>query len=198
MDRVFAAMIAGVAAVAIAAQYVVASANPDLAGPVGVVWRMLGYFTILTNLLVLGHFVAVAGGWRIGASRAGALMLWIVVVGAVYHLLLAGLWAPVGLGWWSDQGLHTAVPVLVTLWWATVAPTRGLTGQDALRWLGWPVGYCAYALVRGAATGFYPYPFLDVGTLGVQGVAVQVAMLAAAMLALGLLLVGVARLINRD
>ena len=30
----------------------------------------------------------------------------------------------------------------------------------------WPVAYAGYTLAHGAATGWYPYPFLDVADLG--------------------------------
>ena len=55
-------------------------------------------------------------------------------------------------------------------------------------WLAWPLGYAAYALLRGAATGFYPYPFVDVPSLGMGRVLGNVAGLCIVFLATGFLL----------
>ena len=76
-------------------------------------WAMAGYFTVLTNLLVASVTGLVAMRWPVPAGVAFAVTLAIMMVGVIYHLLLAGLTNPVGLGWWADQGLHSAVPVLM-------------------------------------------------------------------------------------
>jgi hypothetical protein len=40
-------------------------------------------------------------------------------------------------------------------------------------WVLWPLAYFVYAMLRGAATGFYPYPFIDVDRLGYAQVLVN-------------------------
>ena len=65
-----------------------------------------------------------------------------------------------------------------------------------MRWLIWPILYADYALVRGLASGFYPYPFLDVSVLGIAQIALNVVVLVAAFVALGVLLIGTARIIR--
>ena len=32
--------------------------------------------------------------------------------------------------------------------------------------MGFPLAWCAFTLARGAATGWYPYPFIDPATAG--------------------------------
>jgi hypothetical protein len=153
---------------------------------------MAGYFTILTNLGVAAVMLAEVAGRRTSARLAGGLTLAILMVALIYHLLLAGLWRPTGLAWWADQGLHTAVPALVLIWWLGQAPKRvGL--RDLPLWLAWPSIYLAYALVRGLATGFWPYPFLDVGALGWARVAGIVAIITLAFAALALVMLLLAR-----
>lgn len=147
-------------------------------------WRMAGFFTILTNLGVVALMAAIARGWRIGASWAAGLLVSILMVGLVYHAVLARLWAPQGLAWWADQGLHTAVPLATALWWLAFAP-KGVVWRDLAFWLIWPMLYCAYALGRGAMTGFWPYPFLNVEALGPGVVALNIAGLVIAFAALG-------------
>ena len=132
----------------------------------------------------------------ITAQTAAVMTVIMAVVGLAYHILLAGIWKPVGFAWWADQGLHTAVPLLVALWWVAYAPKSGLEGRDAFKWLVWPIGYGAYALVRGFASGFYPYPFMDVSVLGMSQVLINLSGLSVAFIALSLLLIGIARVIR--
>jgi hypothetical protein len=133
----------------------------------------LGFFTVLTNLLVcfattlpqvasasaLGRFFArpVAIGW-VAAS--------IAFVGVAYYVLLRHVWKPQGLQLLCDVLLHYAVPILFVIY--SLIALRGI----ALRWtapLWWslyPLIYFVYALVRGAIIGVYPYGFIDAAQLG--------------------------------
>ena len=194
--RIGAAIVALVALVSLAAQWVVSAGLMTEAGPAAVLWRMLGYFTVLGNLATLVLLARAAITARISAQAATAITVVMVVVGLGYHILLARLWAHQGLAWWADQGLHTAVPVLVVLWWAAFAPKAGLDGRDAVVWLIWPIGYAAYALLRGLVSGFYPYPFMDAPLLGIYQTLVNIAALGLCFAAVALLLIGVARVMR--
>lgn len=159
-------------------------------------WHLAGYFTILTNLGVAGLMFAVARGWRMPASVAAGMVVSIVMVGVVYHLLLARLWSPEGLAWWANQGLHTGVPVAICLWWGLFAE-KGIRWRDLPVWLVWPALYCGYALVRGYVTGVWPYPFLDGDSLGVARLAANILGLLLGFAALGAGVVMVARQVAR-
>ena len=170
-----------------------------LAGGVSVtelVWIMAAYFTIWINLVV-----AVTFGWilftgRVGtAGWYGGLLLWIGTVGLIYNTILRGIWAPVGLGWWADQGLHTAVPVLCAIWWLGFAPKAPLDWGHPWRWAVLPVVYCIYALIRGQMTGAYAYPFIDVGVLGAGRTALNVVVLTFGFVLAGYGIVGLARVL---
>lgn len=150
---------------------------------VDILWRMAGFFTLLTNALLVVHLLAIANGWAIPARRAGGLLLSILMVGAIYHLLLAHLWNPQGVAWWTQQGLHSAMPLGYLVWWLAFAP-KDLHRRDIALWLLWPLAYCVYALTRGALTGFWPYPFLDADSHGWLRVAANCAILTAAFLLL--------------
>jgi len=39
--------------------------------------------------------------------------------------------------------------------------------KSLLKWLLYPIVYIALVLIRGSFSSFYPYPFLDVQTLGI-------------------------------
>ena len=186
--RRLAILIALVAGIALGAQFLVASRLPALAGTVAVLWRMAGYFTILTNPAIFLHFAAVALGGRMPPGRAGALVLWAGMVGIVYHAVLSGLWAPQGLAWWADQGLHSATPLLTVLWWLAFAPSTRQDWTPVAGWLLWPLAYCGYVVARGAVTGFWPYPFVDPALHGAVRVSLNIAALMPAFAVLAALI----------
>ena len=194
--RIGAAIIAIIAAISLFLQWVVSAGLMPAASPSAVIWRMAGYFSVLSNVAAVLIMVSAAYFGKIRARRAGFITVAMAVVGAGYHLLLAGIWQPKGLAWWADQGLHTAVPVLTIGWWAVYAPKSGLRWTQAFSWLIWPVVYADYALVRGLASGFYPYPFFDVATLGIMQVALNIGGLALVFTTVALALIAVARFIR--
>ncbi|MFN3936171.1 MAG: Pr6Pr family membrane protein [Gemmobacter sp.] len=185
--RYLAAAAALVAAVSLTMQAIVTLHVPGMAGVGAAAWAMAGYFTILTNVgvaLVLGASVLRRTAPR--APVALALTVAILMVGLIYHLLLARLWSPACLAWWADQGLHTVVPLLTLAWWLRGAERAGWADLPAV--LVWPLVYGAYALTRGASTGWFPYPFIDAGALGWGRVAVNIAGMSAGFVLLGTLL----------
>ena len=155
-------------------------------------WVLAGFFTILTNALLTGHLLAIANGWRISGARAAGLLLPIVIVGIVYHLVLARLWAPVGVAWWVDQGLHSAMPLGFLAWWLAFAP-KNLRRKDLAVWLIWPASYAVYALIRGGLSGVWAYPFLNADALGWPRVALNCAILLLGSAGLGAGILGLAK-----
>jgi hypothetical protein len=167
-------------------------------GAVIAVWRVLAFYTILTNILVATVLTLIAlDRWPkwlpAKAWVLGGLAVQMVIVGIVYHAVLANLWQPKGLHWWADQGLHSVVPALLALYWAMFAPKSGLTYRDAAVWLIYPLGYFIYAMLRGTLEGWYPYPFLDVGKLGMVRASVNALVISLVMYLFGLGLVALAR-----
>ncbi len=192
LARSLAAVVAFTALGALVLQFRVAEGAPTRPAGTTVWWWLAGYFTILTNLGVAVLMGVVAFGYRLSARVQGGLVLSIVMVATVYHALLARLWVPQGLAWWADQGLHTAVPLLVLGWWLGFGDRRVTLG-DLPAWLLWPAVYAGYALIRGRLTGFWPYPFLDAGALGWTRVALNTGGMVLAFAALGLGIIGIAR-----
>ena len=81
--------------------------------------------------------------------------------------------------------LHKLFPVVVVLDFIVDPPTRRLGARDALAWLVYPVLWVGLTVVRGAADGWYPYPFLDpanggYGTVAATVVAITIGFLAIA------------------
>ena len=82
-----------------------------------------------------------------------------------------------GAQWLADVLLHYAVPLAALLWWLVLPPRLRIDAAATLRWLAWPAAYAVYALVRGAISGFYPYPYIDVPALGLPRVLLNAAAL---------------------
>ncbi|HBZ44520.1 MAG TPA: hypothetical protein DEO85_10790 [Maritimibacter sp.] len=190
--RLFAALIALVALAAIGSQLVVTfGATGSLPATL---WIVGGFFTVLTNVLVLVTFARAAGtGTMPSPFWIAGLTLWILIVGAVYHVLLSSLWSPAGLQWWADQGLHSATPLLTLAFWLVFAPKAPLPWRNAALWLWWPLLYVSYALIRGLFTGVYPYPFIDLNVLTYGQLVVNAVGLSVAFYLGGLVLIAIAR-----
>lgn len=160
----------------------VLSIRLGVANGVGVVSGIvayLGYFTVLTNLLVA--FVASRGARRRRMPTArdamwlGCATASITMVGLVYHVLLREVWDPQGWQWVADMLLHYATPTAMLGYWLFAGPGRRLPAWAPLAWCVYIGGYLAYALLRGAWLGSYPYYFIDVGQLGASRVAANAA-----------------------
>ncbi|WP_144121217.1 Pr6Pr family membrane protein [Catellatospora sichuanensis] len=158
------------------------------------------YFTVQSNLIVAAVFGLAAFG-RGGVRLRGAATLYIAITGTVYHLVLTN---PASPFFTADPGadtmhnllLHTATPLLAAIDWLLVNRER-VRWWHAGAWLAYPLAYLAFALVRGALTGSYPYPFIDVAALGYGAVAVNAVVFSVLFFLLGLLLIGLGELARR-
>jgi hypothetical protein len=159
----------------------------------GGVWRFFGYFTITTNTLCAIVMGLVALGHIKSESVLGAVTSYVLIMCLVYWLLLSGDRHLTGWPALIDSILHYGVPFVTLAAWVTIFPRRGLTWADPFKWLIYPVGYSIYSMSRGAIEGWYPYFFLDVTTLGLGKVALNIAGLACLFLVTGLVLVALAR-----
>lgn len=168
--------------------------------PLGGLVIYLGYFTVLTNLLValtlslaLLRPASRAGRWCRRPGVASAVAVSIALVGLAYHLLLRHVWDPQGLQKLADLTLHYAVPLLCVLHWALAVPPARMAWFAPLAWSVWPLAYLGYALLRGHWLGTYPYPFIDVAVLGYPRTLLNALGLLVAFLLVGTVFVAVAR-----
>jgi hypothetical protein len=159
-----------------------------------------GYFTILTNLLVAVSLSAplvgpgsALGRFVVRPDVATTVATAIVLVGLAYHVLLRRTWDPQGWQLVADVTLHYVTPVLFLVYWLFGVPKRTLGWGAIPKGLLYPLGYFIYVLLRGAVTGLYPYPFIDVSALGYGVVVVNGLGLLVAFLVVAALLVAGAR-----
>jgi len=132
----------------------------------------LGYFTVLTNLLVaicLTFYLFSQGRWHRFFSRFSvqtAITVYIFIVGLGYNLLLRHLYHMKGLQSVANEIQHVIVPVLFTLYWIICVTKQRIHWNNMIPWMIYPFLYLVMALIRGSMDGFYPYPFLNASELG--------------------------------
>jgi len=187
MPRAAAAAVASICWAGLGVQYAATYANVQDVG--GTLWILLRFFTVLTNLLVALAMTAIALGRRVPPFWQGALTLAILLVGIVYITLLRGLVELSGGAILADALLHRVSPIATALYWLMFAPHRQLKWSNPLWWSLYPLAYFGYALTRGGMDGRYPYPFMDVGKLGVGQTALNAAAMALCFIVAGVALV---------
>lgn len=182
-------------AVFLQALYLIQLGRFELAG-------FLSFFTIQANLFVIAVLlIETFNGCGISidrrASLRGAAVLYLAITGIVYAVLLSKLPIvkeivhPV-----ADAFHHVIMPTWVLFDWVANPPSHRITVQRALWWFVYPLAYLFVSLIRGAITGWYPYPFLNPaspgGWLGIVTVSI-------ACLILGyIILLGIIRLQPRN
>lgn len=160
------------------------------------------YFTHLTNLGLVLVYVAALTRWRwlswLATPRWMALTGgYILLVMIYYHVMLSGLYTFEGPMLWATIILHYVAPIYYLLWWALFAPHGRLRFAE-IGWMLVPgLVYVAYALVRGALVGEYPYDILDAGKFGYGTVAIGVGALIVAVIVFCIAMVGADKLLGR-
>ena len=166
--------------------------------------QFFSYFTILTNILVAICFTVCIANKnsriKIFFQKPGtltAIMVYIVIVGLVYQILLRQLWQPIGLQMVVNELLHSFIPPEFIVYWFLYEKKGELQWRMFPYWLIYPLLYAAYILLRGEVSGFYPYPFINVTDLGWQKTLINVGGLFVLFIAFSLLFIGVGKLLNK-
>lgn len=154
--------------------------------------NFFSYFTILSNLLVAKSLTSslllpssLLGNFFSKVSVQSSIAVYIFIVGLVYNLVLRSLWNPEGWQLLADNLLHVAVPLLYVLFWLIFTPKKVLRWKNIFPWLIFPAVYLVYSLLRGAATGWYPYPFINADKLGYGKTAVNSLLVLVAIIVVG-------------
>ncbi|MRT32207.1 MULTISPECIES: Pr6Pr family membrane protein [Herbaspirillum] len=162
--------------------------------------RLTMYLTNLTILMSALCFTSLALSLKSPMSRffrqpavISAVVTYLAFVGIAYNLLLRHLWTPTGFRALVNESLHTVVPLLAIVYWIFFVPVFQASLRKSLLWLVYPLGYLLLTLWRGALSGFYPYPFIDVNALGYPRVILNASLLLAAFVALMGLFIAVNR-----
>ena len=132
--------------------------------------NFFSFFTVQSNIVAAVILIIVGTGTLLGlkstrqfAFLRGAATLYMVMTGVITFLLLADV-ASESLQTtlpWVDTVVHTIMPVVVLGDWLLFPPKFAFSFRTAAYWLLFPLFYLTYSLIRGAFTGWYPYPFID-------------------------------------
>jgi hypothetical protein len=167
--------------------------------------QFFSYFTILTCLIIAFCFTWL---WLKPKSRIGrffgrphvltAIAAYIFIVGIVYNIALRSLWHPKEYQILVDELLHVIIPLLYLLYWLFFVEKNDLRWTNTFAWLLYPLVYVLFIFMRGGITGFYPYPFLNVGQLGYPKVILNSLGLGLVILVVSLLLVSAGKMMDRN
>jgi hypothetical protein len=147
--------------------------------------NFFSFFTIQSNILAVTTLfllvlVPLERRSPLFDGARSAAVLYIGITGVVFALLLAGQQEDVQTAIpWVDFIVHKLIPVVLVADWLVEPPRHRLPWWTALVWLGYPVAWFVFTLVRGEIVDWYPYPFVDVSELGYGGVLTRSVALAA-------------------
>jgi len=133
--------------------------------------NFFSFFTIQSNLLGALALLVASSYLSRGKTSAwadnlrGASAFFMLMTGVIYTLLLANADVQTPIPW-VNFVLHYLFPIVMLLDWVLIPPKKLPTLRQSSLWLIYPVLYVVYSLIRGAVTGWYPYPFLSVSSLG--------------------------------
>ena len=204
MARLYSAVFACVGWFALILQYgLTISGNPHM-GAGELTLNFFSYFTILSNILAALALTAPVvapnsrlGRWSASEGVRAAVAMFIVVVGVVYHFLLAGIWAPQGWSLLANNLLHYVMPAAFVIDWLAFTPKGRLRWADPAKWLIPVLIYGGWTLLHGKLSGWWPYWFTDVDKLGLGKVMLYFAGLLVFFLIVGLIVVAIDRTFGR-
>jgi hypothetical protein len=127
--------------------------------------NFFSYFTIDSNLIAVALLMVGVARWRATNTPAldllrGAGVVYMSVTGVVFTLLLSGVDVDTQLKW-VNTVVHELMPLVILADWLIAPPASRLTFRQGVLWLLFPLVWIIYTLIRGAASNWYPYPFLN-------------------------------------
>ena len=137
-------------------------------------YSVLNFFSYFTNLSNIFAALVLLLSVSTTRSREQDLAKYVSTVNmAVVGIVFAVLLRNVDLGAlipWVNFVLHYVMPVAIVVDWLVAPPASKLPVRHTLLALVFPAIYLVYVIVRGASTGWYPYPFLNPANVGGYGV----------------------------
>ena len=127
------------------------------------------YFTVESSMMNV--VVLAAGGYLALRFKRDTMLYtgvrmatvsYAIVTGVVYNLLLRGLPPTgfVGLAW-PKEVEHVWIPIYILIDWLFATGRARLVWKWVWAAVAYPIAWAAFTLIRGAMTGWYPYPFLN-------------------------------------
>lgn len=165
--------------------------------------RFFTFFTILSNIVVALVFTMILikpkGNFAffLKPSNQTAIAVYIFVVGFVYNLILRFLWQPQGIQRIVDEMLHTIIPLYYIFYWYFKINTKSIRWKSFIKWLIFPFAYLVLIMIRGQFSKYYPYPFINVASLGFNKVVINIVLLILFFGVVALIFISVAKFKNK-
>lgn len=174
------------------------------------IWEMLHYFTILSNILVIGFFILLLIKHTKNKDYPklkGAITMAITVTFLIFHFMLRptmfdmtnssySLYSPANLL------MHYIIPIMTIFDWLLFDTKGRYSKYDPLFWLIIPFTYFIIMTINGLcgytfkAGGHYPYFFMDWDKLGIK-VLLYVLIIIIAFTILGYIYYGIDQLLKK-
>jgi hypothetical protein len=188
-----------------------AAAGVALALLLGSPARVLSHFAVQSGILfalvtALSAYRAWTARRPVPSAWTGAALLYVLITGLVYHLLLADAaspfsvtgttGAPTGRQAVASHLLHTVTPAAAVLDWLLLTPPGRLRLRRTAPWLLYPLAFLGFSLIRAeliipGTPGRHLYPFLDAAAHGYRHTLANALLLGLSFYALALVLVAV-------
>jgi hypothetical protein len=166
--------------------------------------RFFTFFTILVNILAALCFTSLVQTKGVDKKKffsrvsvVTAVAVYISIVFLVYQFVLRATWSPQGLDKVADEMLHTLNPAFFVLCWFRFIPKYTLLWKNIFLWMIFPLCYLALILWRGTLSGYYPYPFVNVATLGYNKVLLNCGMVLVIFLVFSIIFIGVGKISSK-
>ena len=151
------------------------------------------YFTIQTNIIVFVYFLLMLldnkrdhGLYR---SMFGGVLIYIFITMSVFIIFIQGVFHPTGVAFFGNLFVHYITPTLVIVYFFYERKNYTFELSNIKQWMIYPLSYIAFIIVYGSFTGDFLYPFFQVGTVGLIGISISIALLIAFFILLSFLVV---------
>ena len=125
-----------------------------------------------------------------------AIAGYLIVVAVTYYFFLRFAGDDRGLERIADQLMHYVVPLLFMIDWIAFVPKGRVAWTMVGTSLLPPLVYGFWTLIHGAVTGWYPYPFVNMRSLGYQEGLESMAGFLGVFIAVALILTAIDRVIG--
>lgn len=156
-------------------QFIIMFQNREV-GVFDTIVRFFTFFTILSNILVtmcftsnLFNFSSLFKSYKVQT----AIAVYISIVAIVYNIILRFIWEPTGLQRIVDELLHVVNPIVFVIFWYMARNKISISYKFILKILAFPLVYLFTVLLIGNYSNHYPYPFLDINTIGYTSVVIN-------------------------
>jgi hypothetical protein len=137
--------------------------------------NFFSYFTILANtaaaLAMLAPLVAPNSSVARFLSRPSvrtAIAAYLIVVAVTYYAFLRFIGDDYGLERIADRLMHYVTPLLFLIDWVAFVPKGRVPWTMVATSLLLPLAYGVWVIVHGVIANWYPYPFVNIRSLGYQ------------------------------